>query len=54
MINNIMEGFPDFEDVLDDFISGASPHIIAIKDHIDSYHHCHSRRKYVHRILDSI
>jgi hypothetical protein len=54
MINDIMEGFPDFEDVLDDFISGASPHIIATKDGIDSYHRCRSKGKYVRRILDSI
>ena len=54
MINNIVEGFTDFEDMLNDLISGASPHIIMTKDSIDSYHHCHSRGKYVHRILDSI
>jgi hypothetical protein len=54
MINDIMEGFPDIRDMLDDFISGDSPHIIAIKDGIDSYHRCRSRGKYVRRILDSI
>ena len=43
MINDIMKGFSDFKDVLDDFISGASPHIIGTKDGIDSYHHRHSR-----------
>jgi hypothetical protein len=53
MINDIMEGFLEFEDTLDDGISGASPHIIATKDGIDSYHRCCSKGKYVLRILDS-
>jgi hypothetical protein len=53
MINDIMEGFLDFEDMLDVFISGASPHIIVTKDGIDSYHCCCSKGKYVRRILDS-
>jgi hypothetical protein len=53
MINDIMEGFLDFKDTLDVFISGASPHIIATKDGIDSYHRCCSKGKYVRRILDS-
>ena len=52
--NASVEGFPDFEDMLDDLISGPSLYIIVTKDGIDSYHCCHSRGKYVHRILDSI